>query len=188
MPLWLSLIIIAVLGTFAWGGLLAAPWVPMPIRDVERLLGVAKPKAGEMLCDLGCGDGRLMVSAARQYGVQAVGYEVALLPYLLCWCRIWLYGRRRKIRVYYRNFFHQPLRNAKVVTLFLTPKAMPKLREKLEAELTLGSRVVSYAFSMPGWQPTIVDKPNPKRVAIYRYDIGRCTAGSAAEEIAHQKT
>jgi len=171
MPLWVTAIAIAVLGTMAWGGVLAAPWLPLPRREVDRLLALVQPKPGELLCDLGCGDGRILTQAALRYGVRGVGFEVSLLPYVLCWCRIIASRTWRTVKVRYRNFYTQPLGQFTVVTAFLTPRAMAKLGPKLAAELTPGSRVVSYSFPIPGWQPQAVSKPNASHVAIYRYDI-----------------
>ena len=171
LPWWATAVVIALLATMAWGGVLAAPWLPLPRADVERLLALAKLRPGERLYDLGCGDGRILTLAARRYGAQAVGYEVSLLPYLLAWGRIMTAGVRRSVRLRYRNFFTQPLGDAAVVTAFLTPRAMAKLGPKLAIELPPGCRVVSYAFPIPGWTPSVVDKPTPRSIAIYRYDV-----------------
>lgn len=172
MPWWLVLLILAVLGTFAWGGVLAAPFLPLPRREIDRMLALARPRPGEVLCDLGSGDGRVLIRAAERYGAVGQGYEVALLPYLVCQGRIWLGGKRHIIRVAYRNFFRQPLQGTGVVTAFLTPRAMQQLAVKLERELASGSRVVSYAFPIPRWAPVAVDKPTPRQTAIYLYRIG----------------
>lgn len=171
MPWWVTFGGIALLGTLAWGGVLAAPWLPLPRHEVERLLALAHPVRDELICDLGCGDGRVLVHAARRYGARGVGYEVALLPYLLAWCRIVVTRRRGQVYVAYRNFFNQPLGRYSLVTAFLTPRAMLKLAPKLARELRPGARIVSYAFPIPGWQPSAVSKPNPTTVAIYRYDV-----------------
>lgn len=171
MPWWLTLLIIAVLGTLAWGGVLAAPWLPLPHRDVVRLVALAGPLAGERMADLGCGDARILTYAARRYTIRGDGFEVALLPYVLAWCRIASAGLLGSVRVRYRDFFHQPLGQYQIITVFLTPRAMAKLGPKLAAELAAGTRVVSYAFPIPGWEPTVVSKPDSSRVAIYRYDI-----------------
>ncbi|TSC77071.1 MAG: putative RNA methylase [Parcubacteria group bacterium Gr01-1014_31] len=174
LPWWMTLGIIVFLGTMAWGGLLAAPWLPMPKADVRRMLALAGLGRGELLYDLGCGDGRILAAAAR-LGAPAIGFEVSLLPYLLAWGRILGAGQWRRAKVRYRNFFNRSLSDAAVVTTFLTPRAMVKLGPKLAAELRSGARVVSYAFPIVGWQPSAVSKPTPTSVAIYRYDIGGVT-------------
>ncbi|MDO8560193.1 MAG: hypothetical protein Q7S23_04155 [bacterium] len=174
LPWWGTLGIIAFLGTMAWGGVLAAPWLPMPKADVRRMLALAHLRRGELLYDLGCGDGRILAAAARS-GALAVGFEVSLLPYLLAWGRILGAGQWRQAKVRYRNFFNQSLSDAAVVTTFLTPRAMTRLGPKLATELRAGARVVSYAFPISGWQPSAVSKPTPTSIAIYRYDVGGAT-------------
>src|SRR3989338_1095540 len=168
-PIWVDILIIAFLGTFAWAGIVAAPWIPIRRKDVDRLLSLAQPKAGEWLCDLGCGDGRILVRAAQQYQVRGVGYEISLLPYLLCWSRIWLSRVWPGVTVRYRNFYHQTLSQADVVTVFLTPKAMARLGRKFISELKPGARVVSYAFPIPDWTPAMVSKPTATSMSIYVY-------------------
>lgn len=161
--------IILILGTFALGGILAAPWVPLWNRDVKRLMDIAAVKKGEKLYDLGAGDGRIIILAAKEYGATAVGYEIATLPYFVGYIKILLLGLRGKARLKYRNFFHEDLSDADVICAFLTPAAMEKLKPKFEQETKPGCRIVSYAFHIPGWEPTKIDKPNKKTASIYLY-------------------
>ncbi len=160
-----------ILGTFALAGFSAAPWVPLWKKDVRRLLQVAKLEPGEILYDLGAGDGRIIIIAAEEFGAKAIGFEFAVLPYVLGCIKIRLKGINRQAKLKYRNFFVQDLSSADVICTFLTPPAMKKLKPKLEKEAKAGCRIVSYAFSIPGWVPTKIDKPNPKVAAIYLYQL-----------------
>lgn len=171
MPLPIAVLLLAIVGTFAWGSWLAAPWLPMPRKDVQRLLHLAQFRPNELVYDLGCGDGRVLCAAAAQYGVRGIGFEVALLPFVWGWCTILLYGLWPQVKVRYRNFYRCNLSAADVVTVFLTPRAMVKLAPKLAAELAPSARVLSYAFAIPGWQPTHVDKPTPSNIAIFCYRV-----------------
>lgn len=168
---WLIFIVflVVVLGTFALGGFLAAPWVPLWKNDIRRMLKLAEVKPKELVYDLGAGDGRIIIIAAEEFGAFAVGFEIAFLPYLLGCIRILLKGLPGKARLKYANFFKQDLSQADVICAFLTPQAMKKLKPKLEKETKFGCRIVSYAFSIPGWQPKKIDKPNQKTTAIYLY-------------------
>ena len=143
--------------------------MPLWKKDTLRLLDIAQVKPGEIVIDLGAGDGRIVIAAAKTYGARAIGYEIAILPYFVGWVRIALLGLRGKARLKYRNFFKEDLSQADVICAFLTPPAMAKLKPKLEKEAKPGCRIVSYAFHIPDWQPTRVDKPDQKTAAIYLY-------------------
>lgn len=158
-----------ILGTLALGGILAAPWVPLWQNDVRRLLTIAGAKQGELVYDLGAGDGRVIITAAKEYGCRAIGFEIALLPYLVCRTRIWLAGMSRQVKLKYANFFTADLSDADVICAFLTPRAMKKLKTKFEKEAKPGCKILSYAFAIPGWEPDLVDRPNEKTAVIYRY-------------------
>lgn len=138
-------------------------------RDVDRILSLVKPRAGEWLYDLGCGDGRVLVRSAQRFGTRGIGFEISLLPYLCSQGRILLTGQWRTVAARFRNFYRQPLTGANIVTVFLMERALQKLAPKLVAELRPGSRVASYAFPIPGWQPAFVDKPTATSIAIYGY-------------------
>jgi hypothetical protein len=75
----------------------------------------------------------------------------------------------KSVSVKYRNFYAENLSSADVVCVFLGPDAMKKLSPKFKDELKPGCRIVSYCFSLPGWQPKIVDKPEKKLTTIYLY-------------------
>lgn len=164
-------VIFIIIVTFAWGGIQAAPWVPLWSDDVARMVRLSNLKSGELLYDLGAGDGRIISEAAKHPGVRAIGFEVALLPFVIGYCTLWIRGQYPRARLRYRNFYHQSLRDANVVCTFLTPSAMAKLKPLFETQLTAGCRVVSYAFPVPGWQPTRVDKPTPRLGTIYVYTM-----------------
>ncbi len=153
----------------AWGGILAAPWVPLWKKDIRRMMKLADLKPGELLYDLGAGDGRMLIIAAKEFKAKAIGYEIAVLPFFLAYIKITLLGLRGKIKLRYKNFFHQDLSQADVICAFLTPQAMLKLKPKLEKEAKPGCRIVSYAFSIPGLKPEIADKPSENETKIYLY-------------------
>jgi SAM-dependent methyltransferase len=145
----------------------AAPWVPTRRRDMERILALARIKPGEVFYDLGCGDGRLLVAAARA-GAKAEGLDISLLSYLMSLLRTKL--ERSKARVHFKNLFRQNLSSADIVYLFLMPAALPKIKNKFDAELKKGARVLSYSFPIPGLTPKTIDK-RPDSQTIYLYEI-----------------
>ncbi len=165
----LFLVVLSLLGTLAYGALSAAPWVPLGRADTERLLHLAQLCPGELLYDLGCGDGRLLTAAAKRYGVRAVGFEIALLPYLLAQARIRLAGVGERVTVRYQSFWHVPFDRADAVVCFLTPQALQRLQTKIPSELKPSARFVTYAFKLKSLSPTFVSKPSPTATPIYLY-------------------
>lgn len=171
--------LMAILGTLAYGGISAAPWVPLWKKDTLRMLQIAQVKPGEKVVDLGAGDARIIIAAAKNYDAKGIGYELAILPYFIGWVKIIMSGLRGKPSIKnmvrgkailkYCNFFKVDLSDADVICAFLTPAAMAKLKPKFEKEIKPGCRIVSYAFKIPDWQPTKIDKPNKKTTAIYLY-------------------
>jgi SAM-dependent methyltransferase len=127
-----------------WPGFRGAPWV------VHKMLTMAEVGPGDLVYDLGCGDGRTIVTAARRYGARAVGVEIDPLRYLWCQILITILGLRDRVRVIYGNFFKQDLSDADVVTCYLLQDTNDMLEGKFEQELRPGTRVVSNTFTFPG--------------------------------------
>jgi hypothetical protein len=163
----LSVIVLA-FGTLAYGAVSAAPWVPLRSRDVKRLLQAANLKGGEVFIDLGSGDGRILTAAARQ-GAEAVGYEVALVPYAFSQVRRLFCPQRSHISIRLKSFWSERFDGADVIACFLTPPAMVRLQGRIPGELKKGARFVTYAFPLPDTTPSNVDKPTNKSVSIYTY-------------------
>lgn len=148
-----------------------APWVPSRGKDIKRIFKLAKLKPGEVFYDLGCGDGRIVSYAAKQYKAQAIGIELALPLYFICKIRQ-LFNYKKGVKFKFKNLFKENLSRADVIYVFGTKsKLKNKLKQKLENELKKGARVISYSFSIDGWVPEIIDKPNEKDLTIYLYKI-----------------
>lgn len=132
---------------------LDAPYVPTPQVVVERMLDMAAVKAGELLIDLGSGDGRLVITAAQKYG--AHGFGVELDPRLVYRSnqaaeRAGVAGRVKFLR---KDLFQTDFHDADVLTLYLLPDVNMALRPRMLAELKPGARVVSHDYGMRDWQP-----------------------------------
>jgi predicted RNA methylase len=149
--MWLSaalvVLIVIVLISVSWPNLVGAPWVPTSMRVVHKMLKLADVGPNDIVYDLGCGDGRVIVTAARRYGARAVGIEIDPLRYLWCQVLITILGLRDRVRVEYGNLFSQDLSEATVVTCYLLQVTNKKLEGKLLDELKFGTRVVSNTFS-----------------------------------------
>lgn len=171
-PLIIVIIILFVLlASAAWAGIKAAPWVPTWGKDFNRVVRLADLHSGEVVYELGAGEGRLLLQFAKTPATKVIGFEISLVPYAIAWLRV--FRLRPRVEIRFQDFFKQDFKQANVIFCFLTPPAMRKLQKKFAAECRPGTRIISYAFSIPGWQPEIMDKPRPNAMAIYRYIIGR---------------
>ena len=146
-----------------FGFVYGAPFVPTSSKRVKNMIELAKPKPGEVWIDIGSGDGRVMIAAAKA-GARAIGYEIH--PYLvaLTKIKIWLNGLKGKAEVKMVNFWPINLSEADIVSVYLLPEKMDRLQRKLEDELKPGCRIVSNAFNFPGWTPVA----EMDRVKLYR--------------------
>ncbi len=134
----------------SWTDVRGAPWVPTSMRMVRRMLTLAEVGPDDVVYDLGCGDGRMIITAARRYGARAVGIEIDPLRYLWCQMLITILRLRKRIRIIYGDFFGADLREADVVTCYLLQSTNDRLEEKLRTELRSGARVVSNTFTFDG--------------------------------------
>jgi hypothetical protein len=142
----ISVCLLSVSWTFVFGTI----WVPISTRNAKRLLDLAGVKPSDTVYDLGSGDGRIVIEAARRRA-NAVGIEVDPLRVLWSRLAIKLAGPDGKADIHWGNFFYKDLGEATVVTLYLGTQANRRLGPKLERELRAGARVVSYRFPIEGW-------------------------------------
>ncbi|MGH7414021.1 MAG: SAM-dependent methyltransferase [Candidatus Rokuibacteriota bacterium] len=139
------------------------PFLVTPPEIVEQMLRLARVGPGDVVYDLGSGDGRLVIAATRDFrAARAVGVEID--PALVA--RSHAHAREAGVadRVIFieQDFFQADLSTATVVTLYLTREVNLRLRPKLESELTPGARVVSFNFDMGDWEPA----------SMLRVDVG----------------
>lgn len=149
-------IVFLLIFSMAYAAASGAPWVPTWRKDIERFLVLAEPKPEERMVELGCGDGRVVITAAKERGVKGTGIELSLIQVLAAKARALI--SRSGVRIKWQNAFHANLKDADLVYLFLMPETYEKIRPKLEAELKPGSRVVSYVWPIPGWEVTKSDR------------------------------
>ena len=127
-------------------------FVPTPHDVATRMLTLARVTKDDVIYDLGCGDGRIVVAAARRYGCRAVGCEI--VPNLVRRAREAVAAAHveRLVRIDERDMFTVDLRPATVVVLYLSPQYNARLLPQLES-LRPGSRIVSHQFEIPGLRP-----------------------------------
>jgi SAM-dependent methyltransferase len=144
-----------------------APWVPMSRKLVNEILMLADIKPGELLYDLGSGDGRLVIAAAKDFGARAIGIEIDPFRVFYSRLKIWQYHLGDLAKTVEKNFFGVDLRQADVVVTYLLQETNDRLQEKLETELTKPNcRVVSLVFQFKGWEEIRVHKE--LQIYVYR--------------------
>jgi hypothetical protein len=127
-------------------------FVPTPIEVVNEMLAVAKVGKNDILYDLGSGDGRIVITAAKRFGTRGIGIDID--PKRIAESRHNADTANVEKLVEFReaDLFQTDLRNATVITLYLLPRLNVQLRPKLFKELRPGTRIVSHAFDMGEWQ------------------------------------
>lgn len=127
-------------------------FLPTPQDVVERMLTVADVKRNDLVYDLGCGDGRVLVTASKTYGCQSRGYDIDPIRVRESRENARKHDVEELVEVYQEDIFTLDLREADVIFLYLLPKLNVRLIPQLQ-QLRTGSRIVSHNFEMPGVQP-----------------------------------
>lgn len=129
-----------------------APYLPTPLPVVDRMLAMAQVKKTDVVFDLGCGDGRIVIAAAKKYGARGVGIE--LDPELIrsAKAQARLDGLERQVSFRLEDATKTDLHQATVVALYLLPESNRILRARLEEQLRPGAFVVSHNYKIPGWE------------------------------------
>ncbi len=128
-------------------------YVPTPYEVVDEMLKLGGVKKGDVLYDLGSGDGRIPVTAAKKFGIRAVGIDIDPQRVEEAKENARKNGVTSLVQFRQEDLFRANFREATVVTLYLLPDLNVKLRPKLLAELKPGSRIVSHQFDMGTWKP-----------------------------------
>jgi ribosomal protein L11 methylase PrmA len=128
-------------------------FVPTPQEVVDAMLEVAKVTKTDVVYDLGSGDGRIPVTAAKKYGARAVGIDIDPQRIKEANANAQTAGVTDKVKFLNQDLFTTDISEASVVTLYLLPSLNVKLMPKLMKELKPGTRIVSHAFDMGDWKP-----------------------------------
>lgn len=173
LALALALLVVAVavayfiFASFAFG----AGFQPTPRRSVEMMLRFAEVGPRDTVYDLGAGTGAIVFPAARTYRARVIGVEVEPVRFLILRLRRRFGPFSDRITLRWGNLFDLDFRDATVVTTFLWPGAMARLRPKFESELPSGARVVSHCHAIPGWTSERYDPTTD--VYLYRWPDAR---------------
>ncbi len=143
------------------------PYVPTSQELVEQMLKLANVKKGDVVYDLGCGDGRIVVTAAQKFGARAVGVDINPERIKEANENARKAGVTGSTKFVEANLFDADIHNANVVTLYLLPSVNLKLRPKLLRDLKPGTRIVSHSFDMGDWKPDKQEEVNGSMLYLW---------------------
>lgn len=152
-----------------------APYVPTPQDVVERMLELAGVTKQDVVYDLGCGDGRLVITAAKKYGARGVGVDIDPERVAESQANARREGVEHLVRFEQRDALETDVSEATVVTLYLLSSSNMKLRPILTKQLKPGARIVSHAFGMGDWTPEKIEdfrdgNGSTRRIYLWRAD------------------
>jgi SAM-dependent methyltransferase len=143
------------------------PYVPTPDAVVQSMLKLANIQKSDLVYDLGCGDGRIVIAAAKLYGAHGVGVDINPQRIEEARANAKQAGVENLVQFVEADLFEVDIRKASVVTLYLLPTINLKLRPKLMRDLKPGTRVVSHAFDMDDWKPEKQDEVDGRHVYFW---------------------
>jgi SAM-dependent methyltransferase len=146
-------------------------FVPTPNEVVDKMLEMAKVTAKDVVYDLGCGDGRIVITAAQKYGVRAVGIDIDPKRIAEAVANAKAAKVTDKVRFIEGDLFEADIGEATVVTLYLLTRLNEKLKPKLLKDLQPGTRVVSHAFDMGDWAPEQRAQVGASSVYLWRIPV-----------------
>ncbi|HEX3642208.1 MAG TPA: hypothetical protein VHV10_13030 [Ktedonobacteraceae bacterium] len=134
------------------------PFVPTPMSTIKALIQLANISEKDVVIDLGSGDGRMLIHAARQ-GATAKGWEIN--PFLVLWTRLAVHRYKvgKSVKVHLQNYYKANLSDATIVFLYNLPPHIPKLEQKLQKDLQKGTTIISYKFTLLTLKLTATPKP-----------------------------
>lgn len=152
-----------------------APYVPTPNDVVDRLLELAEVTKDDVVYDLGCGDGRIVISAAEQYGARGVGIDYDPERIAEANANAERRGVQDLVTFIQQDAMQADVSDATVVTLYLLSSSNRKLRPILTRQLRPGARIVSHAFRMGDWEPEVTRefedaRGNTRTIHLWRTD------------------
>ena len=147
-----------------------APWHPLMPGTIRRILRFAEVQPGETVCDLGCGEGRVLITAAKEFSARAIGVDIDPLKILLARLLRKINGVDDRVNIVRGNLFDFDPGSADVLYLYLTHQAMDKLFPEIFKKLKPSVRIVSYRFCLRGMTPEKVSED--KTLFLYQLDKG----------------
>ena len=151
-----------------------APYVPTPQSLVDTMLKMAQAGPGDIVYDLGCGDGRFLITAIKKFNVDsAIGFEISEHLSSIARDKVEMNQLSERIKIVNTDFMEADFSDATLITIYLTTSGNAKLRPKFKKELKEGTRIISHDFPITDWY-TVNEDQNPVKVGthkVYYYKI-----------------
>ncbi len=135
-----------------WALCVGAGYDPTPMDKVHKMLKLAQVEPDDIVYDLGCGDARVLITAAKKFGARGCGIEIDPFRFFFAWFLVFISGCLNRISIRFGNFFKKDIRDATVVVVFLYGPTNNRLKEKFLKELKPGTRIVSYVWRFDDWE------------------------------------
>ena len=171
-PQWSHLTLLAAVAVLA-AGCVRIPgqevrYEPTPMPVVRAMLTLANVGPSDVVYDLGSGDGRMVITAAQEFGARGVGIEIDPALVARAESNARTAGVDQRVEFRHGNMYEADVSDATVVTLFLHPDPNLKLRPKLLKDLRPGARIVSYVWNMGDWKPEVSQPVNGRQIHLWR--------------------
>ncbi|NIO11243.1 MAG: methyltransferase domain-containing protein [Deltaproteobacteria bacterium] len=150
-----------------------APFVPTPMEVVEKMLELARLTRSDTIYDLGSGDGRIVITAAKKYGTRAIGFEIDPDLVQESQNNAVNEGVGHLVQIREQDLMTADFSKATVVTIYLHPDSNLLVRPLLEKQLKPGARIVSNEFAMGDWQPDVIQEVADSRGDIFTVYLWR---------------
>lgn len=175
--IWVTILMLGLaIGTFSIvlyliiGDVWGAPFVPTPAENIEEIMRLLEIKKEDVFFDLGSGEGRIVIQAAKRFGVDSVGVEIN--PWLVLWAKINARLKGAKTaRFDCKSFWGVDLRPAKKIYMYLIPRSAKKIKKKVEEECRKGTILVSRSFEIPDWKEHWVKTARINGSPFYVYKV-----------------
>lgn len=136
------------------------PSVPTQRERIRKALRLADLQPDETFYDLGAGDGRTLIIAAKEFGARATGIEIGPAQCLVCWVNARVNGTSTMVRVKRGDFYRADVSEADVIFVYATSRELIRLQKHLESQLRSGARVVTVGSNFADWEPVKMDREN----------------------------
>ncbi len=148
---------------------LGAPFVPTSENKIKKILELAEPRPGEILYDLGSGNGEILIKAVKNYGVKAIGIEINPILVWQSRRKVKKTGLEKQIKIYWGNFFRKNFSDADIVIMYLLQPTNNRIEKKLLKELKPGTKIVSESFTFKK-VPFVKCHPEDKFIKLYKIE------------------
>ena len=146
-------------------------WGGTPSRLLEEMFRYAKIEKDDIIYDLGCGDGRIVISAAKKYGIKGVGIDLDPIRIMESEENLQRSGLRSQVKFFCQNLFDVDISEATVLAIYLNKKVNRRLRPKIFREMKPGSRIVSHNWDMGNWKPDAITKIENRTVYYWMLPV-----------------